>query len=407
MPFARAPNADTVLPVDPVLVWVGAAIGLIALGWIALRYGREPEKPQPKASTKAKSKSKSSSKSKSGSSSSSTSSKSTSKAPETGAVSSNPPAEAPSVPSVFDEDEVEITVVTASPSTDDAGAPVDDGPPTSETPASDAASKIEMIYEDEADVEEITSPIARILVHASGQSDGGKVRRRNEDSLLVLPERSLFAVADGMGGHAGGDVASKLAVETLRRAFDKSTFDGKTESATSVPRRGRELACAVQMANQAILAKANANPDLKEMGTTLVAARFSPNKQRVYIGHVGDSRCYRIRGKTMRQLTSDHTLSGLGLKGPGSQALYQAVGVKPRITIDVVVDKPRADDVYLLCSDGLTKMAKDDEIRDLIVNEPDAEAAAYGLIELANDRGGRDNITVILVKVLERATKMH
>ncbi len=382
------------------LVWVAAAIGLIGLGWIALRYGREPEKPKSTSKPSSKSKSKSSSKTKSRAAKSSE--------PAASPKSSAPPANDPAVPSVFDEDEVEITVVTASPSNDNGEPPVDDGPPTGETPpASDAASKIEMIYEDEADVDEITSPIARILVHASGQSDGGKVRRRNEDSFLVLPERSLFAVADGMGGHAGGDVASKLAVETLRRAFDKSTFDGRTESATSVPRRGREIACAVQMANQAILAKANANPDLKEMGTTLVAARFSPNKQRVYIGHVGDSRCYRLRGNTLRQLTSDHTLSGLGLKGPGSQALYQAVGVKPRITIDVVVDKPRADDVYLLCSDGLTKMAKDNEIRDLLANEPDAEAAAYGLIELANDRGGRDNVTVILVKVLERAPKVR
>ena len=149
-------------------------------------------------------------------------------------ISSVPPANNPAVPSVFDEDEVEITVVTASPSTDDAGIPIEEGPPTSETPTSDgAASKIEMIYEDEADVDEIASPIARILVHASGQSDGGKVRRRNEDSFLVLPERSLFAVADGMGGHAGGDVASKLAVETLRRAF------GTKARSTVAPKRRR------------------------------------------------------------------------------------------------------------------------------------------------------------------------
>ncbi len=313
------------------------------------------------------------------------------------------------LPSIAEEsDDVEITVVTAFPKTDRPPSaddiPIDDEAPVSEDQAQ--ASKIEMIYEDEADVEEVTSPIARILVSASGQSDAGKVRRRNEDSLLVLPERSLFAVADGMGGHAAGDVASQLAVETLKRAFEKNIFDGKTEAATTVPRRGHEMACAVQMANQAILAKAQKDPDLAGMGTTLVAARFSPNKQRVYIGHVGDSRCYRLRGNSMRQLTTDHTLLGLGLTGPGSQALYQAVGVKSRITIDVVVDKPRADDIYLLCSDGLCKMASDERIKQILLGESDPEAAALGLIELANDRGGKDNVTVILVKVLDRAPNL-
>ncbi|MEO7112866.1 MAG: protein phosphatase 2C domain-containing protein [Polyangiaceae bacterium] len=311
--------------------------------------------------------------------------------------------------SIGDEsDDVEITVVTAFPKTErppEEGEaddiPIDDEAPMSEEMAH--ASKIEVIYEDEADVEEVTSPIARILVSASGQSDAGKVRRRNEDSFLVFPERSLFAVADGMGGHVGGDVASQLAVETLRRAFEKNIFDGKTEAETTVPRRGHEMACAVQMANQAILERAQKDPALTGMGTTLVAARFSPNKQRVYIGHVGDSRCYRLRANSIHQLTSDHTLLGLGLTGPGSQALYQAVGIKSRITIDVVIDKPRADDVYLLCSDGLSKMASDQRIKEILLGESDPEAAAIGLIELANDRGGRDNITVILVKVLDHA----
>ena len=104
----------------------------------------------------------------------------------------------------------------------------------------------------------------------------------------------------------------------------------------------------------------------------------------------------------MKQLTTDHTFLGLGLKGPGAQHLYQALGIKRRISIDIVVDKPRPGDVYLLCTDGLSKMVTDDEIRDMILGEPDLEAAVYGLIESANDRGGKDNVTVILVKVLER-----
>jgi serine/threonine protein phosphatase PrpC len=300
-----------------------------------------------------------------------------------------------------DDDAVEVTVVTASPVSRrppaEAGA---SEPPPSEAP--DEPSKIDVTYEDEADIEEITSPVARILISAEGQSDGGKVRRRNEDSFLVLEERSLFVVADGMGGYAGGDVASALAVDTLGRAFEAGTFEGKTESDQSVPRRGREMACAILMANQAILTRATGDPSLVNMGTTVVAARFSPNKQRVYIGHVGDSRCYRLRREVLKQLTNDHTFMGLGLKGPGAHHLYQAVGVKPRITIDIVVDKPQTDDIYLLCTDGLTKMAGDDQIRDILLDEPDLEAAVYSLIELANDRGGRDNVTVVLVKVLER-----
>jgi serine/threonine protein phosphatase PrpC len=303
-----------------------------------------------------------------------------------------------------EDDEVEITVVTASPaSLRPPGLLSPSQPPPSEPPAQ--SSRIDLTYEDEADIEEITSPVARILVSAEGQSDGGKVRRRNEDSYLVLQERSLYVVADGMGGYAGGDVASALAVETIGQAFDANTFVGKTESNENVPKRGRDVARAILMANQAILSRAEAEPALVHMGTTVVVARFSPNKQRVYIGHVGDSRCYRLRREALKQLTTDHTFKGLGLKGPGSEHLYQAVGIKPRVRIDVVIDKPQVDDVYLLCTDGLSKMASDDDIRDILLDEPDLEAAVYGLIELANDRGGKDNVTVVLIKVLERPVR--
>ena len=305
------------------------------------------------------------------------------------------PSEPLNIPSFVDEGdfEVEITVVTASP---------ESGSGRTAPAKSSDVSTVAMIYEDEAEGEEITSPVARILVSAEGQSDQGQVRKRNEDSLLFWPERSLFAVADGMGGYEGGNVASALAVDTLKSAFESAIFDGKTESETVVPRRGREVACAIQMANQAVLAKSKTDPKLSQMGTTVVAARFSPNKQRVYIGHVGDSRCYRLRGNVLRQLTTDHTMEELGMSGPRSHDLFQAVGIRPQIMIDMIVDKPRADDIYLLCSDGLTKMAKDDHIRDVLLGEPDLEAAVYALIELANDRGGKDNVTVILVKIVEQ-----
>jgi protein phosphatase len=271
-----------------------------------------------------------------------------------------------------------------------------------EAPPRPGPPGVKVIYEEEADVEEVTSPHARILISANAASDPGKRRPRNEDSLLVLPERSLFGVADGMGGYQGGDVASALAVDTIRWAFENNVFEGRTASDASVPRRGRELVCAIQMANQAVLRRAKDAPSLKNMGTTVIMARFSPNKQRVYIGHVGDSRCYRLRGGTLRQLTTDHTLRELGVRGPTSRQLFQAVGLSPTITIDLVVDKPRPKDIYLLCSDGLSKMVPDEPVREILMGEPDLEAAVHTLVETANAQGGRDNITVVLVKIMER-----
>ena len=269
----------------------------------------------------------------------------------------------------------------------------------------DRVSRIELSYEEDAEAEEVTSASARILLYAAGDSDQGRVRKRNEDSLLVMPERSLFAVADGMGGHRGGAVASSLAIDALQDAFDREAFEGRVQSTGNVPRRARELAAAVHMTNECVRSMAFADRELSDMGTTLVAARFSPNKQRLYVGHVGDSRCYRLRQGKLRQLTTDHTMASLGVKGPSANHLYQAIGVSPGLAIDLIVDKPQDDDVYVLCSDGLSKMVNDDELRDVLLEHEDLESALYTLIEAANDRGGNDNVTVIIVKVLARASK--
>jgi len=267
-------------------------------------------------------------------------------------------------------------------------------------PRSDA--KVVVAYEEEAAEEEATSPLARILVTASGDTDRGQRRQANDDSLLVLPEHSLFAVADGMGGYAGGSVASGLAVEALKSAFEEQSFVAELRSASPIPRRGAELASSIMQAHQSVFSAARATPELSKMGTTLVAARFSPNKQRVYIGHVGDSRCYRFRRGSLRQLTTDQTMGTVGLMGPHADDLLQAVGVSGDLSIDLIVDKPHAGDIYLLCSDGLNKMVSDQQIQQVLATHRDLEVAVYGLIELANDAGGRDNVTVILVKVLDR-----
>jgi len=313
---------------------------------------------------------------------------------------------APNVPRLQEEGDLDITVIKAVAVADlTSDTASEEEEETEGRSKKSKLSKVAVMFEDEAELEEMTAPVARILISAAGDSDQGLKRARNEDSFLVFSERSLFAVADGMGGYSGGEIASTLAIDTIRHAFETEVFEGKIESDVNVPRRGHELACAMQMANHSILAMAKLDPELSQMGTTLVAARFSPNKQRVYIGNVGDSRCYRLRGSMLRQLTTDHTLGSLGVKGAHAKELFQALGVKPSITIDLIVDKPKEDDIYLLCSDGLSKMLSDEEIRTVLLEEADLEAAVYGLIERANDRGGRDNTTLILIKVVARVPR--
>jgi protein phosphatase len=264
-------------------------------------------------------------------------------------------------------------------------------------------SRVDLMFEDEAEVDEPTSPAARTLMSAQGDTHCGRFRARNEDSLLMLREHSVFVVADGMGGHHGGGVASELAVKTLDEVYSRSAFHGLVESSKPIPRRARDLALAIQSANQAVYARAASTPELSEMGTTLVAARFSPRKQRVYIGHIGDSRCYRVRHGKMRQLTKDHTMASIGVSGPNAQRLVRAVGIGSSVTIDLIVDKPRPNDIYLLCSDGLPKMLGDEDMLSVLLAQPHLDRAVKALIELANERGGKDNITVILVRVVDLA----
>jgi serine/threonine protein phosphatase PrpC len=263
-------------------------------------------------------------------------------------------------------------------------------------------SRVALVYEDEAEIDEPTAPAARILMSAQGDTQRGRFRARNQDSLLLLREHSVFVVADGMGGHQGGGVASELAVKTLDLAYSQRQFQGLVESERPIPRRAHDLALAIQLANHAVYTRASADPTLLGMGTTLVAARFSPRKQRVYIGHIGDSRCYRIRQGSIRQLTHDHTMASVGLSGPRGQRLVRAVGIGSSVTIDLIVDKPRPNDIYLLCSDGLPKVARDEEILALVLGKPDPDQAVSSLIALASDRGGKDNVTVILVRVVDR-----
>jgi protein phosphatase len=247
------------------------------------------------------------------------------------------------------------------------------------------------------DTDEPTGPNALILVTAVGRTDPGLKRKHNEDAYAILEDHHLFVIADGMGRHAAGEVASRLCVDAITEAFQTSNYGPPREPALA--RRAAKLRGATLLANERVLAAAAENEAYAGMGTTVVAAYFSANNQRVYIAHVGDSRCYRLRRKELTQLTTDHTLGAAGIQGKTSSVLSRAVGVEPEVEVDMQTEAPMPGDIYLLCSDGLSRMVSGEEIQSTLVSTPDLDEATRVLTDLANRGGGRDNITVILVRV--------
>ena len=231
-------------------------------------------------------------------------------------------------------------------------------------------------------------------VWASG-TDKGKLRDANED--VVFPDVAgsgpgplLAGVADGMGGHVAGEVASTVAMATATRPGDESPAER------------------VRLANEAVLRAAAERPRLQGMGTTMTLGRFLPDGT-LELGHVGDSRAYLLRGDELEQLTTDHTvveeLVGLGritreeaAQHPRRHLLTRSLGLG-EVEVDEVVTDVRPGDRVLVCSDGLTEMVPDDEIRRLLVESPDPEAAVWTLIEAANAAGGVDNVSVVVVDV--------
>lgn len=306
-------------------------------------------------------------------------------APAVAAVPSAAPS-SPSLPSIDYEEDAAIEPTKVGPAAAAARPKVSLSPPTQK-----------IVYDDDAAVDEPTHAGALILVTATAQTDKGLRRKRNEDSVLAREDDGIFVVADGMGGYRGGEIASKLAVSTIERAFATNTFDGPQDDA--IPRRASELARAIQMANEAIFEKAEGDKLLEGMGTTICAARFSATKQRLYVGHVGDSRIYCYRDGELRQMTNDHTMADLGVQGEGSNHLSRAVGIWPVVPIDILLGKPRPGDVYMLCSDGLTKMVTDKEIEAVLASSTTPSVVVDELVKKANDHGGKDNVSVIVVRV--------
>jgi protein phosphatase len=229
-------------------------------------------------------------------------------------------------------------------------------------------------------------------------TDVGRTRSGNEDSYVC--GRTVFAVADGLGGHQGGEVASAAAVEPLA-ALDGREFADPAEAAEA-------LAGAIAKANSAILDQASGNPSLWGMGTTVTAAAVAGDY--LQLAHVGDSRAYLLREGTLAQLTTDHTVVGeLVRRGrltpeqaaihPERSILTRAVGLDPRVPVDTPDPVELRDgDQVLLCSDGLTEAVDDDRIIELLSASADGEAACRSLIDAANAAGGPDNITVVLLR---------
>ena len=242
----------------------------------------------------------------------------------------------------------------------------------------------------------------------AGQTDTGRVRGHNEDHLLLLPNDHLYAVADGVGGHRRGDVASALAVGSLRRFFRAS--EGQTVPAPpgGPPFGAQRLTAGIRWANECIWDVAHVGDRFHDMGTTLVAAHFSPNTGHLAIAHVGDSRCYRIRDGAIEQLTTDHSLrndarrtnpnlSDMDVSKLPRNVVTRALGLEPSVKVDVRSEPVCHRDTYLLCSDGLSQMVPDADMLGVMMVTQSLQKACERLIGMANDAGGTDNISVILI----------
>jgi len=250
-------------------------------------------------------------------------------------------------------------------------------------------------------------------IRYAAATDTGRVRKNNEDAFIVDPALGIFAVADGMGGHASGEVASRLAVESLQDSLARAARERDaplTEDSTAVlSSPANILINGFRLANQRIYKSSLEKDQYKGMGTTLVAVYFSGSSS--IVAHVGDSRLYQIRGPAIEQVTEDHSLvweqykQGLIAKAALSSSPYKnivtrALGLQPTVDVAVRDLVTQPGDSFILCSDGLSDLVLDEEM--LKVSDEasgDLNRACNLLIRLANQRGGKDNITVLLIQI--------
>ena len=239
-----------------------------------------------------------------------------------------------------------------------------------------------------------------------GRSEIGLVRTANQDAFIAIDPLGLWAVADGMGGHTGGDIAAQLAIASIK-AHAELSADMLRHGQTTSPEFLTEL---ITQAHHAILGRAKLDPTLKGMGTTVVMLQIhSSDKTEAHVAHLGDSRAYRFGSSTLTPLTRDHTLIEKYLaRGiltektarthPERHVLTQALGMSTPMRPSLCSSPIEKEDLLLLCSDGLTKMLEDDDIRDILTAaKGDPIRACDSLIDTALDRGGTDNVTVVVI----------
>jgi protein phosphatase len=243
-------------------------------------------------------------------------------------------------------------------------------------------------------------------------TDPGKVRKNNEDNCWVDEELGLLIVADGMGGHAAGEVASQMAVDVIREQVAQGLKTGRIPAVGQKPihlsQRAHLLTAALHVANEMIFAASERQPDKKGMGTTIVGVLV--DEKSFAVAHVGDSRLYLYRGGNLRQITRDHSLvaeqvaKGLmtaeqAEKSESKNVLTRALGIGAEVEVDTDEYPLKPDDVLMLCSDGLCRMADDPVIADVLAGLKDPSEMCHNLVRLAVDRGGKDNVTVVVGKM--------
>lgn len=258
----------------------------------------------------------------------------------------------------------------------------------------------------------ISFQVGRHRIRFAGVTDVGRVRAHNEDSVLVPEDGIAIAVvSDGMGGHAAGDVASRLTVETIAEYYGNTgEYTAPTFPLRLPPLEAERnrMTTAIKLANSRIFEVSQNEADKKGMGCTVDAIYFAYG--RFYIGHVGDSRVYRIRDGQMRQLTEDHSLlndyrrmkemAGEPMESVPGNVVVRALGLAERVYVDIVADECAAGDTFLLCSDGLNDMLTDEQILEVATRPFDRlDQPAQRLVDAANEAGGKDNITALLCQV--------
>lgn len=237
-------------------------------------------------------------------------------------------------------------------------------------------------------------------VRSCAISDVGRKRQKNEDSYLLNDKLNVYIVADGMGGHAGGEYASRIAITTIEEKFSSESGAKDAEALVS---------SSIRDASSKILQRAEEDRALKGMGTTVICL-YIDGKKAVF-GHVGDSRAYLFRDKTLEQITEDHSLVNEQVKNGLITAeeakthqfkniITRSVGVATEVDPDVFTRKIKSGDLFLMCSDGLSNLVDTKEMEKEL-QEREAVTAAKNLVDIANKRGGDDNITVVLVHILE------